>query len=53
MLRALSIRDFVVVASLELEFEPGFSVLTGETEPGPGFEQLQSDMQTELDKATK
>ena len=29
------------------------SVLTGETELGPGFEQLQSDMQTELDKATK
>ena len=34
MLRALSIRDFVVVASLELEFEPGFSVLTGETGAG-------------------
>ena len=34
MLRALSIRDFVVVATLDLELEPGFSVLTGETGAG-------------------
>ena len=34
MLRSLSIRDFVIVDSLELEFEPGFTVLTGETGAG-------------------
>jgi DNA repair protein RecN (Recombination protein N) len=34
MLRGLSIRNFVIVESLELEFEPGFSVLTGETGAG-------------------
>jgi DNA repair protein RecN (Recombination protein N) len=34
MLRALSIRDFVVVASLDVDFEPGFTVLTGETGAG-------------------
>ena len=34
MLRLLSIRDFVVVRSLELELEPGFTVLTGETGAG-------------------
>jgi DNA repair protein RecN (Recombination protein N) len=34
MLRALSIRDFVIVDSLELEFDPGFTVLTGETGAG-------------------
>lgn len=34
MLRHLAIRDFVVVAALDLEFEPGFSVLTGETGAG-------------------
>ena len=34
MLRALSIRDFVVVASLDVEFGPGFTVLTGETGAG-------------------
>ena len=34
MLRLLSIRDFVVVSSLELELEPGFTVLTGETGAG-------------------
>ena len=31
MLRSLSIRDFVIVDRLELEFSPGFTVLTGET----------------------
>jgi DNA repair protein RecN (Recombination protein N) len=34
MLRSLSIRDFVLVDRLELEFAPGFSVLTGETGAG-------------------
>ncbi|NBT09803.1 MAG: DNA repair protein RecN [Betaproteobacteria bacterium] len=34
MLRRLSIRDFVIVTSLELEFHRGFSVLTGETGAG-------------------
>jgi len=34
MLRTLSIRDFVIVDTLELEFHPGFTVLTGETGAG-------------------
>lgn len=34
MLRTLSIRDFVIVDSLELEFNAGFTVLTGETGAG-------------------
>ena len=34
MLRSLSIRDFVIVDRLDLEFEPGFTVLTGETGAG-------------------
>jgi DNA repair protein RecN (Recombination protein N) len=34
MLRSLSIRDFVIVDRLELEFTPGFTVLTGETGAG-------------------
>jgi DNA repair protein RecN (Recombination protein N) len=34
MLRALSIRDFVVVESLDVDFAPGFTVLTGETGAG-------------------
>ena len=34
MLRTLSIRDFVIVDSLELEFHSGFTVLTGETGTG-------------------
>jgi DNA repair protein RecN (Recombination protein N) len=34
MLRTLSIRDFVIVDSLELDFHPGFTVLTGETGAG-------------------
>ena len=34
MLRTLSIRDFVIVDSLELEFNTGFTVLTGETGAG-------------------
>jgi DNA repair protein RecN (Recombination protein N) len=34
MLRSLSIRDFVVVATLDVEFPPGLSVLTGETGAG-------------------
>lgn len=34
MLLTLSIRDFVIVDRLELEFRPGFTVLTGETGAG-------------------
>ncbi len=34
MLLALSIRDFVIVDRLDLEFGPGFTVLTGETGAG-------------------
>jgi DNA repair protein RecN (Recombination protein N) len=34
MLLTLSVRDFVVVESLELDFGPGFAVLTGETGAG-------------------
>ncbi len=34
MLRFLSVRDFVIVDALELAFEPGFTVLTGETGAG-------------------
>ncbi|HVN37448.1 MAG TPA: AAA family ATPase, partial [Myxococcota bacterium] len=34
MLRSLAIRDFVVVAALDVEFAPGLTVLTGETGAG-------------------
>ena len=34
MLRSLSVRDFVIVDRLELEFARGFTVLTGETGAG-------------------
>ena len=34
MLRSLSIRDFVIVERLDLEFQDGFTVLTGETGAG-------------------
>jgi len=34
MLRLLSIRNFAVVEALEVEFERGFTVLTGETGAG-------------------
>jgi DNA repair protein RecN (Recombination protein N) len=34
MLRRLSLRDFVIVTALDVDFEPGFSVLTGETGAG-------------------
>ncbi|MDO9205229.1 DNA repair protein RecN [Methylotenera sp.] len=34
MLQSLSIRDFVIVNQLDLEFEAGFTVLTGETGAG-------------------
>ncbi|NRR29146.1 DNA repair protein RecN [Oxalobacteraceae bacterium] len=34
MLRTLSIRDFVIVDTIELEFSTGFSVFTGETGAG-------------------
>jgi DNA repair protein RecN (Recombination protein N) len=34
MLRSLNIRDFVIVDRMDLEFTPGFTVLTGETGAG-------------------
>ena len=34
MLRRLSLRDFVIVPALDLDFHAGFSVLTGETGAG-------------------
>ena len=34
MLRRLALRDFVIVSSLEVEFDAGFTVLTGETGAG-------------------
>ncbi len=34
MLRRLSLRDFVIVPSLEVEFDAGFTVLSGETGAG-------------------
>ena len=34
MLRSLTIRDFVIVDKLDLDFQPGFTVLTGETGAG-------------------
>ena len=34
MLRSLTIRDFVIVDNLELDFESGFTALTGETGAG-------------------
>src|SRR6476469_5949184 len=34
MLRTLSIRDFVIVDAIELEFAPGFTVFTRETGAG-------------------
>ena len=34
MLRQLAIRDIILVDRLELEFEPGLGVLTGETGAG-------------------
>lgn len=34
MLRRLALRDFVIVPTLELDFQAGFSVLTGETGAG-------------------
>jgi DNA repair protein RecN (Recombination protein N) len=42
MLRRLSLRDVVIVAELELELGPGFTVLTGETGAGsPSGDGLQ------------
>ena len=34
MLKHLSIKDFVIVDRIELDFMPGFTVLTGETGAG-------------------
>jgi DNA repair protein RecN (Recombination protein N) len=34
MLRQLQIRDFAIIESVELDFAPGMTVLTGETGAG-------------------
>ncbi|MEM7295975.1 MAG: AAA family ATPase, partial [Pseudomonadota bacterium] len=34
MLRSLDIRDMLIIERLELEFQPGLNVLTGETGAG-------------------
>ncbi len=34
MLRFLNIQDFVIIDRMEMEFVPGFTVLTGETGAG-------------------
>ena len=34
MLRGLSVRDILIIEHLELEFQPGLNVLTGETGAG-------------------
>ena len=34
MLRTLAIRNFILVEQLEIDFNPGFTVLTGETGAG-------------------
>ena len=34
MLRTLAIRNFILVDQLEIDFDAGFSVLTGETGAG-------------------
>lgn len=34
MLRQLSIKNFAIVDSVNMEFDPGFNVLTGETGAG-------------------
>ena len=47
MLRALSLRDFVIVESLELELPVGFTALTGET--GAGKSILVDALGTVLD----
>ena len=39
MLRHLSIRNFVLVDTLDLELDPGFAVLTGETGAGKSIDR--------------
>ena len=34
MLRGLSVRDILIIDELELQFQPGLNVLTGETGAG-------------------
>ena len=34
MLRSLYIKNYALIDSLEIDFEPGFSVITGETGAG-------------------
>ena len=38
MLLALSLRDFVIVDTLDLDFQNGFTVLTGETGAGKSID---------------
>ncbi len=53
MLRRLSLRDVVIVTELELEFAPGFTVLTGETGAGKSIliDALQLALGTRADAA--
>lgn len=43
MLKHLAIKDFVIVDRIELDFMPGFTVLTGETKGG----KIHSDRRTD------
>ena len=40
MLQTISLRDFVIVDQLELDFSSGFTVLTGEI---PSYEDIMMD----------
>jgi DNA repair protein RecN (Recombination protein N) len=53
MLRRLSLRDVVIVAALEVELGPGFTVLTGETGAGKSIlvDALQLALGTRADAA--
>jgi DNA repair protein RecN (Recombination protein N) len=53
MLRRLSLRDFVIVDELELDFAAGFTVLTGETGAGKSIliDALQLALGTRADAA--
>ena len=47
MLRRLSLRDFVIVSSVDVDFEAGFTVLTGETGAGKSrSEEHTSELQS-------
>jgi DNA repair protein RecN (Recombination protein N) len=53
MLRRLALRDFAIVAALEVEFDAGFTVLTGETGAGKSIlvDALQLALGTRADAA--